>query len=115
MDFNSQLIEEITKIKGANYYSVHSPGEFKERVDEQFEFMVTPLVFNLNLSFESECWRIEKVFGSPEADESTGCLMRINTLFASKADNTGQVKGGLVLLKLKRISSDNTGIYLKTT
>jgi Ca-activated chloride channel family protein len=115
VDFNSQLIEEITKTRGANYYSVHSPREFKARVEDQFEYMVTPLVFNLQLNFESNGWRIEKVFGSPEADQSTGSLMKINTLFASKSDVSGAVKGGLVLLKLKKTSSSGGSVYLKTS
>ncbi len=115
VDFNSDLIEQITKIKGANYYSVHSPRQFRARVEDEFDYMVTPLVFNLQLNFQSNGWRIEKVFGSPEADEASGRLMTINTLFASKSDDTGQVKGGLVLLKLRKISSSNESIYLKTS
>jgi Ca-activated chloride channel family protein len=115
VDFNSDLINEITQVKGANYYSVHSPRQFRARVQDEFEYMVTPLIFDVNLSFESSGWRIEKVFGSPDADESTGRLMKINTLFAAKADDTGAVKGGLILLKLRKTSSGNAPIYLKTT
>jgi Ca-activated chloride channel homolog len=114
VDFNSQLIDQITKIKGANYYSVHSPREFRQRVEEEFAYMVTPLVFNLQLNFQSNGWRIEKVFGSPEASEATGSLMKINTLFASKSEG-GETRGGLVLLKLRKTSADNSSIYLKTS
>jgi Ca-activated chloride channel homolog len=115
VDFNSQLIERITKIKGANYYSVHSPGQFRNRVEEEFDYMVTPLVFNLKLDFHSEGWRIEKVFGSPEADAATGSLMRVNTLFAAKSEG-GETKGGLVLLKLSRTSfGESDRVYLRTT
>jgi Ca-activated chloride channel homolog len=104
VDFNSQLIEEITKTKGANYYSVHSAREFRERVEDEFEYMVTPLIFDLRMDLEGRGWRIEQVFGSPEADAATGELMKINTLFASKSEG-GEVKGGIVLLKLKKTSS----------
>ncbi|MDD5704247.1 MAG: VWA domain-containing protein, partial [Dehalococcoidales bacterium] len=115
VDFNSQLIEQISKIKGANYYSVHSPQEFRERVEEEFEYMVTPLVFNLQLDFESRGWRIEKVFGSPQADEATGRLMTVNTLFPSRSEG-GEVRGGLVLLKLRKTSSgDGDRISLRTS
>jgi Ca-activated chloride channel homolog len=115
VDFNSDLVGQITKIKGANYYSVHSPREFRQRVEEEFDYMVTPLVFNVQLYFESRGWKIEQVFGSPEADAATGNLMRINTLFPSKSVG-GQNKGGLVLLKLSRISSyNNEAVYLKTS
>jgi Ca-activated chloride channel family protein len=115
VDFNSELIELISKVKGANYYSVHSPREFRQRVDEEFDFMVTPLVFNVVLNFESRGWRIDKVFGSPEADQSTGRLMKINTLFPSRSEG-GENKGGIVILKLRRITSSSEGeIYLRTT
>ena len=113
VDFNTQLTELITKTKGANYYAVHSPREFKERMEQEFDYMVTPLVFDLTLSFQSKGWEIEKVFGSPEADESTGELMRVNTMFPSESEG-GQTKGGIILLKLRKTSS-GTGenVYLR--
>ncbi|RQW78840.1 MAG: VWA domain-containing protein, partial [Methanothrix sp.] len=106
VDFNTELVENITKIKGANYYSVHSAKEFKERMDDEFDYMVTPLVFDLRLRLDAPGYEIEKVYGSPEADQATGELMKINTLFPSKAEE-GQVKGGVVLVKLKKLSSQD--------
>ena len=114
VDFNTELIEYITKTRGANYYSVHSPGDFMERVDEEFDFMVTPLVFNLRLTLDSDDWEIEQVYGSPEADKATGELMKVNTLFPSKRVD-GEVKGGLILLKLKNTGDDTGSIRLKTS
>ena len=116
VDFNSGLVEQITKTRGANYYSVHSPKEFKQRIDEEFDFMVTPLVFDLQLMFESAGWRIEKVFGSPEANEATGELMKINTMFPAPRSDGGEARGGLVLLKLRKTSgSVNEPVYLKAS
>lgn len=103
VDFNTELIEYITKIRGANYYSVHSSAEFKNRMDDEFEYMVTPLVFNLNLNLDAEGYKIEKVYGSPEANEATGEIMKVNTLFPSKKEDK-ETKGGIVILKLKKIS-----------
>jgi Ca-activated chloride channel family protein len=113
VDFNTQLIERITKVKGANYYTVHSHREFNRRVNEEFDFMVTPLVFNLKFYFEAEGWKIDQVFGSPEADQASGTLMTINTMFPSRSEG-GENKGGIVLLKLRETSSNpgNT-LYLK--
>jgi Ca-activated chloride channel family protein len=69
--------------------------------------MVTPLVFDLRLDLDAKGYQIEKVYGSPEADEATGQLMKVNTLFPSKAEE-GQVKGGIVLVKLKKFSQDGS-------
>ncbi|MDQ1261590.1 MAG: Ca-activated chloride channel, partial [Euryarchaeota archaeon] len=104
VDFNTELIDSITKIKGSNYYSVHSAGEFQTRMNEEFDFMVTPLVFDLRLKLDAPGYEIEKVYGSPEADLATGELMKVNTLFPSKAEE-GQVKGGVILVKLKKLSN----------
>jgi Ca-activated chloride channel homolog len=113
VDFNTELTDYITKTRGANYYSVHTPGEFAERMTN-FDHMVTPLVFNLRLSLDAKGWDIEKVYGSPEADKSTSDLMRVNTLFPSdKQDN--ETKGGLILLKLKKQGSGDGELRLRVT
>ena len=113
VDLNTELVDELTKVRGANYYSVHSASEFKNRMVDEFEFMVTPLVFNLLLNLDADGYKIKKVYGSPEADESTGQIMKINTLFPSKTKD-GQTKGGIVLLKLEK-TSENSSLVLKTS
>jgi Ca-activated chloride channel homolog len=105
VDFNTELVEALTKIRGANYFSVHSAKEFAKVLDEDFDYMVTPLVFDLNLKLDAQGWEIEKVYGSPEADEATGEIMKVNTLFPSKTEG-GETKGGLVLLKLRKTGED---------
>ena len=103
VDFNTELIENITKIKGANYYSIHSADEFKQRLEDEFDFMVTPLVFDLRLNLDAPGYGIQKVYGSPEADLATGDLMKVNTLFPSRAEE-GAVRGGVILVKLRQLS-----------
>jgi Ca-activated chloride channel family protein len=101
LDFNTELVEAITEVRGANYYSVHSEERFKERMDEEFEYMVTPVVFDLSLTFESRGFEIDAVYGSPEAEQATGELMNVNTLFPSKTEG-GETKGGIIVLKLRQ-------------
>ncbi len=111
VDFNPDLIEHITKIRGANYYAVHSSEDFTRRLDGEFDFMVTPLVFNLKLQLSSDDYTIEGVFGSPEANLSTGQMMQINTLFPSSTEDE-EVRGGVVLVKLKKNGHSNNPIKL---
>lgn len=106
VDFNSALVEALTKVQGSNYYSVHSEEKFKARMDEEFEFMVTPLVFDLQLAFGGTDLFIDDVFGSPEADKASGVIMYVNTLFPSKVE-AGETKGGVILLKLGQNGVDN--------
>jgi Ca-activated chloride channel family protein len=107
VDFNTELTEQITKARGANYFSVHNETEFKVRLDDEFELMVTPLVFDLKLVLDSDGFSIDRVFGSPEADESTGELMYVRTLFPARVDD-GETRGGVVLLKLAATNGEST-------
>lgn len=109
VDFNTELTEAISDVKGSNYYSVHNSKEFKERMGEQFEYMVTPLVFDLELNLKSEDYEIIAVYGSDTVDKSNGNIMNINTLFPSKTTHSGEVKGGVVLLKLNKKNDSNSG------
>ena len=109
VDFNTELIEGISDAKGANYYSVHNSKEFKERMGEQFEYMVTPLVFDLSLNLKSDDYNIEMVYGSDSSSGQKENLMKVNTLFPSKTSETGEVKGGVVLVKLNEKTGKKNG------
>jgi Ca-activated chloride channel family protein len=101
VDFNTEIIDAITSVRGANHYSVHSADEFEQRLTDGFEYMVTPLVFDLSLELDADGYEIETVYGSSAAEESTGEVMHVNTLFASDREG-GETRGGVVLAKLRR-------------
>lgn len=101
VDFNNDLVEYVSKIKGANYHSVHSSEKFRKLLDEEFLYMVTPLVYDLSLKLDSNAYTIAGVYGSPEANLATGEIMKVNTLFPSRATNEA-TKGGVILLKLNK-------------
>ncbi|QLH79893.1 VWA domain-containing protein [Halosimplex rubrum] len=105
VDFNAELVDAITSIEGANYYSVHSADEFTRRLGEEFKYMVTPLVFDLELSLDAAGYDIERVYGTTAAEEATGRIMHVNTLFASPSEG-GKSRGGVVLVQVDRQSAD---------
>ena len=109
VDFNTELIQTISDVKGANYYSVHNSKEFKERMGEEFEYMVTPLVFDLELNLKSTDYEIAKVYGSDTANKENGNIMKVNSLFPSKTTSNGEVKGGVILLKLNKKNEKTSG------
>ena len=101
VDFNNDLVEYVSKIKGANYFSVHSSNEFAKLLDKEFDYMVTPLVYDLELKLSNSNYNIEAVYGSPDAEMATGEIMKVNTLFPSH--NSGEeTKGGVILIKLTK-------------
>eukprot|EP01024_Parvocaulis_polyphysoides_P026311 TRINITY_DN2400_c0_g1_i4.p1 TRINITY_DN2400_c0_g1~~TRINITY_DN2400_c0_g1_i4.p1 ORF type:complete len:661 (-),score=91.37 TRINITY_DN2400_c0_g1_i4:306-2150(-) len=121
LDFNTDLTDKILQTRGANYFSVYSPAELIKKLDEEFEFMVTPLVFDLRLEFEefslkgANGWKIEKVIGVPsakdvpDADDTT--VFNVNTLFPSPRTAEG-TKGGIILIQLRPKSSTPNALFI---
>lgn len=114
VDFNNDLVEAVSKTKGANYFSVHSSSEFAKLLDKEFDYMVTPLVYDLTLKLSSSNYSIEAVYGSPQADLTTGDVMKVNTLFPSANDGTA-TKGGVILVKLHKNKEASTEQNLSLT
>ena len=106
VDFNTNLVDYVSKIKGANYYSVHSSKDFARRMDKEFEYMVTPLVYDLQLGIDSKDFKVVGIYGVPKASLDTKNIIDIDTLFASDSSDDGN-KGGVILVKLKKISQGN--------
>ena len=116
VDFNTKYTEGVSDVRGFNYYSVHNGNEFKKILADEFDYMVTPLVYDLDLTFKSDSYRIENVYGSDSVNKSTGNIMHVNTLFPSNSNDDGEVKGGIIVLKLKKIDeSKNSDIELKVS
>ncbi|MBE5805676.1 MAG: VWA domain-containing protein [Clostridiales bacterium] len=107
VDFNTSVVETLSNVKGSNYYSVHNSEEFKKIMSENFDYMVTPLVFDLNFTLESDFFEIENIYGTDSGDKTTGSIMSINTLFPSSTNSSGESKGGIILLKLKEKNNNN--------
>ena len=109
VDFNTELIEKLGTITGANYYAVHDEKEFEKQMGEDFDFMVTPLVFDLNLDFGSDDYELEEVYGTDSKEKNKENIMHVNTLFPSRSNENGEVKGGIILLKLKKKNDSEDG------
>eukprot|EP01083_Nonionella_stella_P177445 623706_1 len=110
LDFNCDLVSEISKVRGANYFAVHSPKEFMNKIHLEFDYIVSPMVFDLKLSLQREGNRdnscIEAVYGSNDIDVASGEIMNINTLFPSPPNDEGETKGSIVLIKLNKSVRD---------
>ncbi len=105
LDFQTDLVEDITKVRGGNYYSVFTVKEFVDRMDKGFDHMVSPLVFDLKLNVDAPGYKIEEVYGSPDADLSTGEIIHVRTLFPTETTAEG-ARGGIIVLRLEKTGDD---------
>jgi Ca-activated chloride channel family protein len=114
VDFNSEVVDRITEVEGANYYPVHSSEQFERKLDDEFRYMVTPLVFDLSLALSSSGFDIRKVYGTTAAADATSELMRANTLFPSPKRD-GRAKGGVILVQLAGSGSGELALEAEWT
>jgi len=99
VDFNPALVDQITAVRGANYRSVHSAEDFESYLGAEFEYMVTPLVYDLTVELDAPDAEIATVYGSSAAEDATDDLLEVTTLFPSPTED-GETRGGVVLVKL---------------
>ena len=59
-------------------------------------------------SGQSDSFEIASIYGSDTVNKDKGNIMNVNTLFPSKTESTGEVKGGVVLLKLNKKQGQNS-------
>ncbi|WP_256301687.1 vWA domain-containing protein [Haloarchaeobius salinus] len=101
IDANAELADTLSGIRGANHYFVQSGQEFEQRLDDEFDYMVTPLVYDLELEIMGDGYEITAVHGSPSDDEPSDQLMHVETLFPS-AKEDGDARGGVVLVEVEQ-------------
>lgn len=104
MDFNVALVEKVSKTRGCRYTSITSAGEFRQLMEAEFDYDVTPIAFDIKMTIESGNWTIDRAYGSPElAGINSGEDDQIvfSSEFATAHDENGNSKGGLILFRLK--------------
>ncbi|NHN42956.1 VWA domain-containing protein [Halorubellus sp. JP-L1] len=99
LDENAELADALSGVRGANHYFVHSTAEFERRLGDEFDYMVTPLVYDLALDLDAGAHDVAAVHGAPDADPESGRLLSVGTLFPS-AKTEGEARGGVVLVRL---------------
>lgn len=108
LDFDSDLATRLSRVRGGNYFSVQSEAEFAALLRDEFNYIVTPQVFDVEVDVVGA--NVLSVHGASEPDEK-GAAVRLTTVTAGPTDPRG-LKGGLVLCRLDRPC---TGITLRYT
>mmetsp|Transcript_25455 Transcript_25455/g.35706 ORF Transcript_25455/g.35706 Transcript_25455/m.35706 type:complete len:500 (-) Transcript_25455:92-1591(-) len=112
VDFNTDIVALIGKIRACNYFSVKSAKDFKKTMDDDFEYIVTPSVFDISIQVDEQSlqeWQPIRVFGSPGHEiPEKGLLTFVDSSFPSQKQSDTQTKGGVVLVKLKKLSSQKS-------
>jgi len=83
LDFQQELIEFIATQRGANYYYLNTEEDADLLFDEEFDFMVTPIVYDMRVEIQcSDMCSFENGYGFPGGD-GEDAVLEISTLFVS--------------------------------
>eukprot|EP01025_Chloroclados_australasicus_P041513 TRINITY_DN43_c0_g1_i2.p1 TRINITY_DN43_c0_g1~~TRINITY_DN43_c0_g1_i2.p1 ORF type:complete len:692 (-),score=51.56 TRINITY_DN43_c0_g1_i2:990-3065(-) len=110
LDFNSELTRDILQTRGANYFAVYSPAELQSKLDEEFEYLVSPFIFDLRVEVDMESlsgsdgWFLMEAYGVPEPQGGVSVthnatVLQVSTLFPTPSSEEGN-KGGIILLSV---------------
>jgi Ca-activated chloride channel family protein len=117
-EFDTAMVSKISKTKACNYFSVKNPQQFKKLMDDEFDFTVTPTLFDTTVNFVGEQlsgFEAQRVYGSPGFEiPLNGTLFFADSMFPSHKESEEKTKGGVVLVKLnKKLDSQDSAKILK--
>lgn len=85
LDFKQELILQMSQLKGGNYFYLENAEKIQKVFDTDFDLMVTPVAFNMNIKFNpGPDYEIVDVYGVPDWDKKDGVAIQVKTLFLSR-------------------------------
>lgn len=111
--FRSDVCEELSEVKGFNYFCATETGDLKKYLFENFSFTFFPDTYDIEISVTNPNIRSIEVYGTNDSAKvplynvnstETFTITKSKTSFPSELelgmDGTVKTYGGLVLIKL---------------
>ncbi|AKJ01065.1 Ca-activated chloride channel family protein [Archangium gephyra] len=95
--FGQELVTKMSAVRGSNYYYLGNAEQTRKVFDEDFDFLVTPIAYDLKMALTpAEGTRVEAVYGLPGVEPGVSeAVMEVSTVFLSR-------RRGAVLVRLSR-------------
>lgn len=106
LSFNAKVSEELSKVHGTTIFNVNTSRELKETLVNDFNYLVSPIAFDVSVLFETSGLGIDFVYGGDADAVKTEELLHFRTMTASSISEKG-VKGCAILIKLKEIKDSS--------
>jgi Ca-activated chloride channel homolog len=84
--FGQELVTQISSVRGANAFYLGGAERTKAVFDEEFDFLVTPVAYNLRVALTpAEGLRVETVYGVPGVEPGASeAALEVATVFLSR-------------------------------
>ncbi len=99
IDFGQNLAYKIFQVRGANYFYLENAAKISKVFDEEFDFMVTPVAYDVTIELTpAKGATVGDVLGVPDFKKESGkASIKIPSLFLSKRGGGGTT---MVAIKL---------------
>jgi Ca-activated chloride channel homolog len=96
LNFHDDLANEMSQARGGNYFYSNDLAAMIELFEEEFEFMVTPLAYDLkvDLQVDTDHYEIDGLYGIPGDPGAAQAGFEVSTAFISK-------RGGAMVARLR--------------
>jgi len=96
LDLGAELVAELSKLRGGASYYLSDPEDAERRIREEFDLMVTPVAYDLEVALElAPGVELAEIYGAP-TDPEGGVSFGASTLFLSST--SGAMGVGLLAL-----------------
>lgn len=102
MDLTRNSVIETSRTPGCNYCNVYSDDQFRQLMNDEFVYFVTPIAFNIEFEVKNQQnWKINQIYGSAEMDRPTSDgKIRFSSEFPNSTDNDGKIRSGGYIFSL---------------
>eukprot|EP00026_Physarum_polycephalum_P007697 Phypoly_transcript_07762.p1 GENE.Phypoly_transcript_07762~~Phypoly_transcript_07762.p1 ORF type:complete len:510 (+),score=75.11 Phypoly_transcript_07762:77-1531(+) len=108
LNFNVDLNYQLSKVKGCNSFGVLSSAQFRKQMITDFNHTSLLIAYDISVKMQSSQFEVEEIYGSPlEPNKAIGEVLKLDSICPSAKSDEG-IKGGMVLLKLKRKEPKST-------
>lgn len=89
LQFSADFVKQVSGVSGGNAFYFAHAGQMQEKIEEDFDFMVTELAFDIEIRVEPAAgFRFVDVYGLPDEvyarTPAGGLLLDLRTLFLSR-------------------------------
>jgi hypothetical protein len=109
LSFNAAVSAELCKVRGTSVTTANSSSQLRKTLVEDFNYMVSPVAVDVEVSVNCPGFRIQAVYGCDEdAARPERMSLKFRTLTASALSPEG-VQGGVILVKMEKTEAPADG------
>jgi Ca-activated chloride channel family protein len=99
LSFDAETATELSRVHGTNIFNILSSNDLQEMLEKEFNYLVSPVAFDLRIRLSSPDYEVSLVHGSDDDARRDGSLTEIRTLTPSSVGAEG-VKGSVLVIYL---------------